>query len=282
MRRVIKSIHTYTEFNESPDVEVRKLRLHGASVAGITCYREAYNCSHFLEEPTITLVLEGEKYMLVNRNEYFLKPGDLLYIPGNTLAFTDIPKTKDSFRSLNLVLSESAMRALYGIRQGKYFSFSKNVIKATEIPGLINRLKNNLTMFPMDETKNEQFLLDVLNPVKKELFEIVCMSEKTASAKIINRVLLQSLYRPIKLSKMASLSNMSLATFKRRFKAMYGASPKSWLRDQRLQAAYFHLKTNKEKISDILALLGFDNFSHFSYLFRKTFHVTPSRVIPLN
>jgi AraC-like DNA-binding protein len=95
-------------------------------------------------------------------------------------------------------------------------------------------------------------------------------------------VLLQSLYHPVNLSQMAALSYMSLATFKRRFKTLYGVSAKTWLRDQRLQAAYFHLKTNKEKISDVLTHLGFDNFSHFSYLFRKTFHTTPSSVTRQN
>ncbi len=280
MRQVIKNIHTYTNFNESQHVEVKKLNLKGCSVAGITCYREAYNCSLFLEEPTITLVLAGEKYMLVNRNEYFLKPGDLLYIPRNTLVFTDIPKAKNSFRSFNLVLSEAAMQALYGFQQGKKCSFNNNVIKATQIPALVKALKKIPGVFPLAEKKSEQIFLELLNPIKKELFELGTASEKRYAKEIINKVLLQSLYHPVNLSQMASLSYMSLATFKRRFKATYGVSPKAWLRDQRLQAAYFHLKTNKEKISDVLTHLGFNNFSHFSYLFRKTFHTAPSGVTP--
>jgi AraC-like DNA-binding protein len=278
MRQVIKNIHTYTDFNESRHVEVKKLSLKGSSIAGITHYREAYNCSLFLEKPTITLVLEGEKYMLVNRKEYFLKPGDLLYIPRNTLVFTDIPKTKNSFRSFNLVLSEGAMRTLYGFQQEKKCSFNNNVLKAIQTPALIKELKKILAVFPLEEKKNEQIFLELLTPIKKELFELGTASEKNSSEELINKVLLQSLYRPVNLSQMASLSYMSLATFKRRFKAMYGVPAKTWVRDQRLQAAYFHLKTNKEKISDIFAHLGFENFSYFSYLFRKTFHTSPSSV----
>jgi AraC-like DNA-binding protein len=278
MRQVIKNIHTYTNFNESQHVEVKKLSLKGFSVAGITCYKEAYNCGLFLEEPTITLVLEGEKYMLVNRKEYFLKPGDLLYIPRNTLVFTDIPKTKNSFRSFNLVLSEGIMRSLYGFQQGRKCSFNNNVLKVTQTPALIKDLRKIPGVFPLEEKKEEQIFLKLLNPIKKELFEPGTASEKRSSEEIINKVLLQSLYQPVNLSQMASLSYMSPATFKRRFKAMYGVSAKAWLRDQRLQAAYFHLKTNKEKVSDILTHLGFNNFSHFSYLFRKTFHTTPTSV----
>jgi AraC-like DNA-binding protein len=278
MRRVIKNIHTYTEFIESHDVEVKKLSLEGSSVAGITCYREAYNCSLFLEKPTITLVLEGEKYMLVNRHEYFLKRGDLLYIPANTLVFTDIPKAKTNFRSFNLVLTEAAMQTLYGFQEGEKYAFNNTVFKATQIPAVIKELKKTLTAFPLKETKNEKLFLELLDPIKQELFQPSTMSQKRPSEEIINKVLLQALHHPVNLSQMASLSCMSLATFKRRFKAIYGISPKTWLRDQRLQAAYFHLKTNKEKVSDILIHFGFDNFSHFSYLFRKTFHTTPSSV----
>lgn len=282
MRQVIKNIHTYTNFNESQYVEVKKLSLEGSSVAGITCYREAYNCSLFLEEPTITLVLEGEKYMLVNRTEYFLRSGDLLYIPRNTLVFTDIPQAKNCFRSFNLVLSEDTMRALYGSHQGKKCSFNNKALKTTLTPSLLKELRKIPGAFPLEEKKNEQILRELLNPIKKELFEPGAAPGKRSSEAIINKVLLQSLHRQVSLPEMASLSYMSLATFKRRFKAIYGASPKTWLRDQRLQAAYFHLKTNKEKISDIVTHLGFDNFSHFSYLFRKTFHTTPSSVTTQN
>lgn len=276
MRRVIKDIHTYTNFNESQHVEVKKLSLNGSPVAGIACYREAYNCSLFLKDPAVTLVLEGEKYMLVNRQEYDLKAGDLLYIPANTLVFTDIPKAEHGFRSFNLVLSEAAMRALYGCQPGERCSFSNHVLQMARIPALAKELLSIPAVVPLEEKKIEHIFREVLNPLKKQLSGAGIASGKGASEDIINQVLLQSLYHPLSLPQMASLSCMSLATFKRKFKAIYGASPKSWLRDQRLQAAYFHLKTNKEKISDTMAHLGFDNFSHFSYLFRKTFHTTPS------
>lgn len=279
MRQVIKDIHRYTDFNASRYVEVEKVILDGITVAGITHYEDAYNCSLFLEEPTITLVLEGQKYMLVNKKEYFLKRGDLLYIPANTLVFTDISGTRKGFESFNLVLSKVLLHKLYGYQHEKNFGFSDAAFISSQSPDLLEVLGKVRSSQFSEETKNEKLLLELLNPLKKKLFRWRNVpEEKPAEGEIINKVLLQSLYHPLNLSQMASLSNMSLATFKRRFKAVYGVSPKTWMRDQRLQAAYFHLKTNKEKISDIITQIGFENFSHFSYLFRKVFHTRPSRL----
>ncbi len=282
MRRVTKNIYLYLNFNASPFVEVKKLHLQDSTVAGLTCYHEAHNCSHFLEEPTITLVLEGEKYMLINKTEYFLKPGDLLFIPKHSVVFTDIPEAKNSFRSFNLVLSDAVVRRLYELSPKKECSFNTTVLKTKHSPFLIKEVRKISAVGQPEEKDHKPLFLKLLEPIRKELFEVRLVSKKTRPVEPINKVLLQSLNQPVSLPKMASDSAMSLATFKRHFKSLYGVSPKAWVRDQRLQAAYFHLKTNKENIATIVSQLGFDSFSHFSYLFKKTFRITPSSLTAQN
>ena len=71
---------------------------------------------------------------------------------------------------------------------------------------------------------------------------------------------------------------MSVSTFKRKFELAFGIPPKTWKRNICLQTAYFNLKTGNYKVSEILENIGFDNFAHFSYAFKKQFNFSPSAI----
>ena len=61
--------------------------------------------------------------------------------------------------------------------------------------------------------------------------------------------ILENVFEPISVKHLASINNMSISTFKRKFQHEFGDSPITWLRNLRLQAAYFYLKSNNKSIS---------------------------------
>ena len=71
---------------------------------------------------------------------------------------------------------------------------------------------------------------------------------------------------------------ISLATFKRDFEKFYHTTPRRWLQQRRLQESYHRIKELKESPSDVYLELGFENLSHFSFVFKKAYGIVPSKL----
>ncbi|SFM63421.1 transcriptional regulator [Chitinophaga sp. YR627] len=80
----------------------------------------------------------------------------------------------------------------------------------------------------------------------------------------------------ISLERFAFLTGRSISAFKRDFKAIYNETPGRWLTKRRLEEAYFLIRKQQQKPSDIYLDLGFESLSHFSYAFKKEFGVVPT------
>jgi AraC-like DNA-binding protein len=82
-------------------------------------------------------------------------------------------------------------------------------------------------------------------------------------------------HREITNRRLASISNMSLRAFERRFRAAFHLTPQRFLRKLRLRIASRALVYTDESLSDIALSSGFADQSHFSREFRRQFGRTP-------
>ncbi|MBB5437697.1 AraC-like DNA-binding protein [Pedobacter sp. AK017] len=55
-------------------------------------------------------------------------------------------------------------------------------------------------------------------------------------------------------------------------------TPAKWLQQKRLDEAYYLLKEKKQKITEVYIEIGFEDLSHFSYVFKKHFGIPPSKL----
>lgn len=81
----------------------------------------------------------------------------------------------------------------------------------------------------------------------------------------------------LSLAELAFLCHMSLATFKRRFRAAYGTSPERWRQQRRLQQAAQLLEQPGTRPSDVYEAVGYESLSSFSHAFKQVFGYTPSQ-----
>ena len=63
---------------------------------------------------------------------------------------------------------------------------------------------------------------------------------------------------------------MSLSAFKREFRGAFGASPRGWLTDRRLDRARHLLARGDRNVTEV----GFESVSHFIHRVRRRFAVT--------
>ncbi|WP_316741836.1 AraC family transcriptional regulator [Pedobacter antarcticus] len=82
----------------------------------------------------------------------------------------------------------------------------------------------------------------------------------------------------ISVESFAKLTGRSLSGFKRDFTKVFGATPKYWLREKRLDEAHYLIKYKQQKPADIYLDLGFENLSHFYFSFKQKFGLTTSEI----
>jgi AraC-like DNA-binding protein len=82
-------------------------------------------------------------------------------------------------------------------------------------------------------------------------------------------------HREITNQDLASISNMSLRAFERRFRATFHVTPQRFLRKLRLRIASRALIHTEGSLSEIALSSGFADQSHFSREFRRQFGRTP-------
>ncbi|WP_312393031.1 AraC family transcriptional regulator [Chryseobacterium sp.] len=83
----------------------------------------------------------------------------------------------------------------------------------------------------------------------------------------------------ISLDRFAYLTGRSLSTFKREFNTIFGTSPGKWLTNRRLQEARYLLEHEHKKPNEIYFELGFEDFSHFSFAFKKQYGESPKSIV---
>lgn len=85
----------------------------------------------------------------------------------------------------------------------------------------------------------------------------------------------ENLDRDLRLKEIADLVTMSPYHFARMFKQSTGLTPHQYLVRQRLTKAQELLRSSEIAIADIGYMVGYQNPSHFTSVFRKHFKVTP-------
>ena len=84
------------------------------------------------------------------------------------------------------------------------------------------------------------------------------------------------IFTDVTTTELAQLTNMSLPSFKRKFKLEYQSSPKEYIYKRRIDKAKELLSISDNSISDIAYDCGFKTTSHFSKKFKEITQLSPS------
>ena len=91
------------------------------------------------------------------------------------------------------------------------------------------------------------------------------------------KVIEKQLFNSLSLEDYALLMNVSLSTFKRKFKELYNTSPGQYILTKRLERAAQLLGSSDQRISDICYDCGFSDLSNFSKAFSKSYGISPTK-----
>jgi AraC-like DNA-binding protein len=253
-----------------------------------SCYsHKSSEGEQFIPEHVFGYTLSGSSEIYLGGKNYIFKEGDFKFFRKNQLArYTKYPPTGGEYRSISIVMDQDTLRGMSeelnlhanqphtgdGALLLKPNNLFKNYIDSIT-PYLDNQgdISRILTTHKVKEAI--MILLEIYPELKDVLFDF------SEPGKIDLEAYMNQHYKfNVDISRFAYLTGRSLATFKRDFERIFHTSPNRWLQRKRLHDAYYLIKEKGVKVSDVYMEVGFKDFSHFSFAFKKTYGVTPSKL----
>ena len=142
------------------------------------------------------------------------------------------------------------------------------VISLEKLESII-RIVTYSTYYIADCIKNNRWL-HVKSNISKTKIEL-SNSKIAPVIKYIN----ENIHENISLTLGATLCNMSQSQFGRTFKRETGKTFKEYILLKKIERAKFYIKTTDKSFSEISDLLGFEDSSYFTKLFKKYEIITP-------
>lgn len=237
-----------------------------------------------LTHHVLVFLTNGEKVIhTADKTITFGSSSIFLIKKGNYLMAERLIKTHSFYESKLFFFSNQQVQNFiikYQLSKPRNLKEQK-VIEITSKPNYQNWLKSfqanpeELSIsFEVMELKLEELFLFFLQEEENTTNILFNMLEQKLQFDFI-QLIDSKLSSPINLEELAFLSNMSLSTFKRKFKEELGVSAGTFIRKRKLEIAKNKIITAQAKGSDLYLELGYENHSSFITAFKKEYGFSP-------
>ncbi|ANI90813.1 AraC family transcriptional regulator [Arachidicoccus ginsenosidimutans] len=230
--------------------------------------------------------ISGETKIIQADQNYLFQAGDIFLIPRNQLAtIINYPKDGIPHKSVAMHLSIDRLRKFYAnlnvkpkvSSTQKIRSFSKHPLLESCLASLIpyfdvqEKFPENIALLKITEA------ISILRTIDKDIDNILANFDEPHKIDLTSFMEKNFMFN-MPLEKFAYLTGRSLTTFKRDFHKLYNQTPQRWLTQKRLELAHYQLTEKNRKPVEVYLETGFENLSHFSYVFKKQFGYTPTEL----
>ncbi|MGG5210101.1 helix-turn-helix domain-containing protein [Chryseobacterium sp. MIQD13] len=247
--------------------------------------KEQWGYEQFVPEHTLAFQVSGETHIFHQQGNMVLKKNQVLLAHRNQFAKSlKIPAADKEYKAISIILKTEDLKkyaAIYNIEQNKKYTGRWNVVLKPDgflksyfqslIPYLEQPHKGNVKMAFSKVIEAIELLQNIRPEFREFLFDF------TEPYKIdIEEFMLKNFRFNSSVENFAKLTGRSLAGFKRDFIKTFNIPPAKWLKEKRLEEAYYLIHHKSEKQSDFYLNLGFENLSHFYTAFKQKYGVTPT------
>jgi len=263
---------------------------HSSPLIAYSCYfsrnREG---EQFASEHVFSYQIEGTLTINNGNKAHIFKAGDFRLIKRNQLVkFIKEPVEGGSFKAISIYLDQATLRS-FAMENGHQSEGTRGLTQDAVIPlepnplftGFMDSLwpyvqHNQLVDTSLQNLKQREAIMLLLR-LRPELKDV--LFDFNEPGKIdLEAFMNKNFHFNVQLKRFAYLTGRSLATFKRDFEHVFHLSPSKWLQQRRLQEAHYLIKEKGRTASDIYLELGFEDLSHFSFVFKKQYGIPPSRL----
>jgi AraC-like DNA-binding protein len=242
----------------------------------------------FVAEHIFGYQISGTLVLNDGNKEYIFRAGDFRFIKRNhLLKFIKQPPESGEFKTVSVYFDQETLRNFsieYGYAAREHRPGDTPIVALKPSP-LYKSFMDSLMPY---ERLNDPGHANLLSIKLKEAILILLQANPELASVLfdfsepgkidLEAFMNKNFHFNVELRRFAYLTGRSLATFKRDFEKIFHLSPSRWLQQRRLQEAHYLIKEKGAAPSDIYLDLGFQDLSHFSFAFKKTYGVAPSRI----
>lgn len=230
--------------------------------------------------------ISGETKIIQADATFNFSTGDIFLIPRNELAtIINYPKNGLPHKTVVMHLSTERLRKFYErIAIRPHIQPERRIYRFSNHPLLESCLASLIPYFDL----SGEFPEDLASLKIEEAIRILRLIDPGVDSVLANfdapgKIDLVSFMQRnfmfnMSLEKLGYLTGRSLSTFNRDFRKLFHISPQKWLTDKRLELAYYHLAEKKKKPTEVYLEVGFEDLSHFSFVFKKKYGISPNQL----
>jgi AraC-like DNA-binding protein len=255
----------------------------------------AYSCAfekhkgneEFIPEHFLGFQLSGETHASHTQGHTAITENTVVLVRRNQLIRTvKYPNKSGKYQFVSILLDQETLRqyaienkiVVNGPYQGKQKLFFEpdDFLRSyfLSLAPYINKTKQATPRLAALKIREAVELLLQSNPIFRSILFDFSEPYKIDLEEFMN----QNYMFNVPVASFAKLTGRSLSTFKRDFDRTFGTTPNRWLLERRLEEAHYLIKQKQQKPTDFYLDLGFENLSHFYFVFKKKFGVTTSEV----
>lgn len=241
----------------------------------------------FIQKHFFLHLLQGSMNVYDGRQDAVVSPGDYFLARRNHLIRYTKHKDKGEFKKVIISLDDAFLKNFIeryphviqpSTNTHGFIQIQPNTLLENYIQSLAPYYNGKEEIDPaFVDVKRDELVLILLktNPSLADILFNFSIPEKIDLQEFMH----QNFRFNVSLERFAFMTGRSLSGFKRDFQKIFGQTPGTWLKKKRLEEAYFQLSKYKIRPGDVYLNVGFEDFSHFSYAFKKEFGLTPVELI---
>jgi len=236
------------------------------------------------EHHVLVWFISGETKIIQADATYIFKPGDIFLLPRNQLTTViNYPKDGKPHKAVAMYITKERLEDFYSRHKAighlrplkKVYIFKKHPLLESCFASLIpyfdlkEKLPPNIASIKIEEA------ISILRSTDKDVDGLLANFEEPGKINLSDYMERHYMFN-MTMEKFSYLTGRSVATFRRDFKKAFNKTPQKWLTEKRLELAHYQMSVKQVKPNDVYLEVGFENLSHFSYVFKNHFGYSPT------
>ncbi|WP_118974916.1 helix-turn-helix domain-containing protein [Taibaiella koreensis] len=246
---------------------------------------DKWGYEQFIPEHILAYQVSGETHIFHQQGTFVLRKNQILLARKNQFAKSlKMPATDPEYKAVSIILRSEDLRrfaAVNNIIPDKRYSGKYNMVLKADMY-LKSYFQSLVPFLEQPQRSNRKLAIAKVNEAIELLLHThpdlnVFLFDFNEPYKInLETFMLKHFRYNAPIESFAKLTGRSLAGFKRDFVKQFKTPPAKWLKEKRLEEAFYLIHRKDKKPADIYLDLGFENLSHFYTCFKKKYGLTPT------
>ncbi|RBQ32060.1 AraC family transcriptional regulator [Arcobacter sp. FW59] len=259
--------------------------LKNLSICKYIQYQEQQKKEVFISTNILIFVIKGTKILHLNDDKIVVNPNEVIFLRSGYYVISEI--LDEYFESILFMYDDTILLDFiqkYDLNFENIFSFDYKYFKIKKT-SIFEIFQASVLSYLVENSSNKDYLIKLK---LEEVFFNILESDSKEYFKIFLSSIYNEYFFKIKIEKEFNINenillfakklNMTDLAFRKKFKTIFGTTPKKWQIEKRFEKAKLLLETTNYNVTEVCYKSGFENISWFIQTFKKRYNITPKQI----